>query len=661
MLAALILTMGLATFSNPQDQKQKILRHDAAAVVKLVPVRILNAEGGPVRGLTRQDFVLFDNGEIKKITEFEVHESRENRAASVELQSAGEPAQSASKRKFFFVLDMQGSDLFGNRDAKKAVLQFVDNNLELGDEAGVLTFGAQTGLLLRQYLTSDLTKIKKAISRSIEMPGGTGRLEGTAITTSQGRAQERAASEIGAEEYASDTMPFGYGDNGIGVEAPAGLPPGTARTRTDFDRSMSELAKAMGYVPGSKNVVYFSTRTPGKAVGRLFAAANATVFTVNTNSVSTKGPGLQKKRKEQQGEALKDLAETSGGCYFSDVKDAKKIAADIEALSSNYYVLGYYINPSWDGRQHEIKVTVQRPDLKVLVQESYNDPKPFAELSDLEKKLQLFDMLLSDAPVGTDVLDLPVRVLDGPAMKEANAVALMKLTVDERTGVPPGTTEIFVFLFDGDHKIVLGERAKLDTRALAHKTLFPYFLVQLPPGEYECRVAARDMDTGQSVASRTPFSVPASGRRHASSLSSPLLLIPSGKAEFVRMSRPLKKGKKPASILRFYPYLPVRCAPLLEDIPEDAEQIWALLPLKSGTGQPAKTDLDVRLIRTVDRKNIAFDWSVLDTRRLEPDMTFFLIRIDVRHLGSGRYLLEFQVVDPSSGGNTSTASALVKK
>lgn len=661
MLAAPLLIIGLAAFGDSQDQRQKILRHDAAAVVKLVPVRVLDAEGRPVRGLTMKDFVLFDNDEPKLITEFEVHESRQNRVSPEESRSAGEPVREDSNRKFFFVLDMQGSDLFGNRDAKRAVLEFVEDNLEPGDEASVMTFGAYTGLVLRQYLTSDLTKIKKAIRRSIEMGGGGG--GGWETSSAGGRASAQAGLRIDKavpDESASDTAPFGYGGEGIQIEVPSGQLK-WARSKADFDMSMSELATAMRYVLGSKSIVYFSMRTPGKDVGRLFAAANATIFAVNTNSVSPRGPGLIRKRKGQQGEALKSFAEASGGHYFSDVKDAKKIAADIEALSGNYYVLGYYISPSWDGKLHEIKVTVHRPDLKVLAQEGYNDPKPFAELSDLEKNLQLFGMILSDEPVATDALDLPARVLYGSAMKEANAAVLLKLTVDERTGVPPGKTEIFVFIFDNDHKIVLGERAELDTKPLAQKSLFPYLLIRLQPGEYECRVAARDMETGQSAASRVPFSMPAPSGRLGISLSSPLFLVPSGKAEFVRMSRPVKKGQEPASILRFYPYLPVRCTPLLEDLPQDSEQIWVLLPLKFGTGQPSEADLDVRLTRASDRKDIPVDWSVMDTRRLEPDMVFFLIKIDVRRLGSDSYMLDFQAADPSSGARTSAAAALVKK
>ena len=115
----------------------------------------------------------------------------------------------------------------------------------------------------------------------------------------------------------------------------------------DFNRSMSELATAMRFIPGSKSVVYFSTRVPGPEVSRLFAEANATVFAVNTNSVRPDGPERIRKLKDVQGEALRAFSESSGGSYFADVRDARKLAAEIEVLSGSYYVLGYYVNPAW--------------------------------------------------------------------------------------------------------------------------------------------------------------------------------------------------------------------------------------------------------------------------------------------------------------------------
>lgn len=54
-----------------QAAAQRVPRQDAAAIIKLVAVRVLDAAGRPVTGLRKEDFLLTDNGARKVITEFE--------------------------------------------------------------------------------------------------------------------------------------------------------------------------------------------------------------------------------------------------------------------------------------------------------------------------------------------------------------------------------------------------------------------------------------------------------------------------------------------------------------------------------------------------------------------------------------------------------------
>jgi len=684
---AAMLWAGLVVADRGQQEKLKrIPRQDAAAVVKLVPVRVLDSAGRPVRGLKKEDFVLHDNDELKTITEFEVYESGPPAIAAGEEAVAETKVQPETQRKYFFVLDMQGSDLFGNREAKKAVLEFTETRLKPGDEAAILTFGAMSGLLIKQYLTSDLDKIRQAIRRSLEMGSGAvsesggasaGRVSGIDMEQAQGRAvaegsgtagrsgeanreggQETAGTRTATAGAELSETPFGLGA-GIQVEVPGlGF---AARNKADFDLSMAELAKAMRYVPGSKSVIYFSMRTPGKDVGRLFAESNTTLYAINTNSVPPSGGGVgagkRRERKHRQGEALKAFAEASGGHYFADVADAKRIAEELASLSGNYYVLGYYISPSWDGRLHRIKVDVKQPGLRVLVQEGYSDPKPFFELSDLEKKLQLFNLALSDKPVATDALDLPAQAFVSSTMKEANTAILLKLAVEERTGVPLGKIEIYTFIFDKDHKIVLGTRGEMDTSPFEHKTLFPYLLAELKPGEYECRVAARNMETGQAAASRFLFAIPAPEAARMI-LSTPFLLVPGKQADFIRMSRPRKQEKEPLSIIRFFPFLPRECAPLLGPLNPATRIIWASLPLRFGAERPAELTPEVRLIPEAGGEEIPIQWVVLDTGELKGGTDFVLFEIRLPDLAAGAYSLEFTAQDAASGFRASAKAPL---
>jgi hypothetical protein len=274
--------------------------------------------------------------------------------------------------------------------------------------------------------------------------------------------------------------------------------------------------------------------------------------------------------------------------------------------------------------------------------------------------MQLFDLALSDKPTAKDALDLPLEVLFGSVAKEANVAVLFKLAVDERTGVPPEKAEIFTLIFDKDHKIVVAERGEMNLAPHAQKALFPYLLTSLQPGEYECRVAARGMETGQSAAGRLSFKVPVPAASEIS-LSSPLLLVPGKKAEFVRMSRPNKSEKEPASIIRFYPFLPVSCTPLLGTLEPGTGTIWALLPIQySGEAAP-EMDINVKFLAADIREEIPVDWRLLDSKRAAPGRDFFLIGIGLPDVPPGVYRLEFSAVDVKTGAKAVVSESLAKK
>jgi VWFA-related protein len=246
--------------------------------VKLIPVRVLDSNGRPVKGLTKEDFVLYDNKKLQIITEFEVHEAGKTRSPVAEPGAAVPPkAQPYTNRKYFILLDIQGSDEIGMANAKEAALEFINTKIYPGDEVSILSFAPMTGLIMQQYLTSDLKKIKKGIKRAKEIPPTP---DFSSRPTSD--AEERAviANREGTEEMVSTDPPFGGAREFIGVQ---GLRVHSRRS-ANFTASMSELAKIIKFIPGSKNLMYFSTREPGKKVARLFAEANAPVFAINTKN-----------------------------------------------------------------------------------------------------------------------------------------------------------------------------------------------------------------------------------------------------------------------------------------------------------------------------------------------------------------------------------------
>ena len=188
-LSVVLFVSSINAQSKKDLPKRETLQHEASAIVKLIPVRVLDANGLPVRGLRKQDFILTDNGELKNITEFEAYETGSIPGSTEESGTVTQPEnQPHANRKYFILLDIQGSDETGLANAKKAALDFVEAKVRPEDQVGVFSFAPMTGLVIQQYLTSDITKIKKGIERAKEVPPSPGFLSGGELEKSETKA-----------------------------------------------------------------------------------------------------------------------------------------------------------------------------------------------------------------------------------------------------------------------------------------------------------------------------------------------------------------------------------------------------------------------------------------------------------------------------------------
>ena len=106
--------------------------------LKLIQVFVTDREGKPIQNLTKDDFILYDNGQLKEITDFEKHIlARQGIKAEPETTPA---ISSRMNRKFLILLDIVGNDSVGVIQSKETALHFIDTQLLPGDEVGVLSF-----------------------------------------------------------------------------------------------------------------------------------------------------------------------------------------------------------------------------------------------------------------------------------------------------------------------------------------------------------------------------------------------------------------------------------------------------------------------------------------------------------------------------------------
>ncbi|MCK4336673.1 MAG: VWA domain-containing protein, partial [Candidatus Aminicenantes bacterium] len=401
-------------------------------------------------------------------------------------------------RRLLIFLDIQGSDITGMANAKEAALHFVDTQLRPGDEVGILGFSPTRGFLIQEYLTTDHEKIRKAIEKTkdIEVKPSPGFVSGAGGDDS---VRDRSGS-----------LMIERSNVFVSEGASVSVPGSSKWHRWDFVSRMFDLSQALKYIPGNKSLIIFTARNLGpnaSKLGKEFASASTPVYTVNTKNWIRKGIWTLsiKKKHIWKDHPLQDLALESGGKYFADIKDVETISREVQSLTGNFYVLGYYIDESWDGKYRQIKVEVKKPGLQVLAQHGYFNPGPFAELSDFQKQLHLFDLVFTDKYSSSGLLDIPIEPLFISGEKKMNCVFLSQITVNEKTGVPPSNVEIFAFLFNENQKVVKKMNGEIDLSPFDNEVLVPYFLANLPTGKYECCIVTRDMETGQASVGKTAF------------------------------------------------------------------------------------------------------------------------------------------------------------
>jgi VWFA-related protein len=242
---------GLLSWVGDQ-QEQRPIEHQVAVTVKLIQVYVMDRKGNPVIDLTKDDFVVTDNGRPVTLTEFEKHLLQAPPAKEKIVMTAGAaPVPEILSRKFFLFFDFAFNNQRGVNKSKEAALHFIDTELKPDDEVGLLSYSTLNGLAIHEYLTTDHSKVREAV-----VALNTKRIDGRA-----GDIEEeywRQATEgptLGAFNVDPDHINF------VLKSSP------TLNWRRQESKNMSEnfilkmtsLAKALRYIPGQKQVLLFST------------------------------------------------------------------------------------------------------------------------------------------------------------------------------------------------------------------------------------------------------------------------------------------------------------------------------------------------------------------------------------------------------------------
>jgi hypothetical protein len=413
--------------------------------------------------------------------------------------------------------------------------------------------------------------------------------------------------------------------------------------------TISELAKTLKYIPGFKHIMFFSGGGHQRyysyfeRLGMELAGANCLVHTINAMGTRSHFQGWNRPSKK----TLQILSRTSGGKHYEDVSDYEWIASDIQNISSNYYVLGYYIEENWDGLYHQIRVDVKREDCRVYAQGGYFNPKPFAQFSAFEKKLHLIDLALSEKPYFQNPLDIPVIALPCSHSQASNCVILSKLPMEFMQGKPGHKIELINIILDDKKNIIDSSRGESEYETLRESSAYQYTILSLPPGKYECRVSLRNLSTGKGAAGLTQVTIPEEPESGIT-LFSPLLLIPDGNSRFLKLvlEKYNTKDGKEVSLNQVYPFLSNRCSPIIHRLEKQTTRILAVLVLQCAKKDLQQPDIELygTFIDNTTGNEAPLDFHVV-TSRTQGDAVVLLLGISLPELESGEYSIALRAED----------------
>lgn len=671
-----------------------------------VPVQVFR-DGEPVRGLTADDFELYEARKKMSITGFEVVDLE---APATAARAEAVPA--AARRHFLLLFDFSFSSpqsiARGREAARKLVL-----GLHSADLVAVATYHASAGPKLVLGFSSDRRQVDSALDSLgtegdpgndplrlvLKRSAGKGGLKGAAQAASPDTAMASetpgftpgSADTISAE---SDRLSEAMGKSDL---------EGQKRAVTALTRSFADLAKVLGSVHGRKHVVYLSEGYDSRLLqgtsdeseqGDLAAAAAAGEFwnvsseerygsTKTMNDVERMleefrradcviqavdvgglraGAELGNRRSGGK-DSLLQMARGTGGELYENLNDISSAMDKMLKKTSVTYVLAFQPEKlKFDGAYHKLRVELKNAKgLKVVHRPGYYAPRPYAERNPFERLLEASSRVVSGdeaGPLGVAVLAAPFRLsgsagsLYVPVVIEVDGPSLL-------AGTPPGTlpAEIYVYAFDASGAIpdYLTQTLGLDlakVEAVLKQSGLKFFgHLDLPPGSYSLRVLIRNGSSGAYGLRVAALEVPDLEQ------ASPVLLppfFPEAPGKWLMAREAVAAGEKQVPypfMQKDQPYIPAS-RPVLTGGPAAV----SLVGYNLGPG-----DLQVRSqVLSMDGKEIGpAEIQVLEREPGIPDRLKGMFRPP--KLQPGEYLLRVTLTGAGGRTGTSTMSFVIPR
>jgi VWFA-related protein len=500
-----------------------------------VDAAVFDRQGRFVNDLTRDDFQVLEEGVPQDVSNFSLVNipiERAERPLFARHPIEPDVASNATPfegRVYVLVLDDLQTAPYRSGLVRKAARQFIEQAMAANDVAAVVYTSG------RGEAGQEFTSSKRLLLASVDRFLGR-KLRSTTLERLDQYQRQRS-------------IPGPSSGQGSRINDPLDMERGRdARSSLDALRNISEYVggihgrrKAIVYL--SEGIDYdiydFNNReatTIQEAMRDVIASAtraNVSIYGIDPRGLTALGeesieatggfpedPQANLSMQSFQDElrisqiSLRSLSEDTGGYAAVNSNDFSKAWERVVADNSSYYVLGYYPkNDKRDGRFRRIEVKVRREGVEVRTRKGYTAPRgkaPAAPRQSPNEKTspELRRALDSPLPLPALTLRAFAAPFKGAAPNASVAIGIeaegRDLVFQEKDGKFVNDLEMSVVAIDSAAKIRDGARdvvnmgLKPDTRSRVAQTgIRMQSRLELPPGRYQLRMAARETGGGR--------------------------------------------------------------------------------------------------------------------------------------------------------------------
>jgi VWFA-related protein len=438
-----------------------------------VDVSVTDSSGRPVPDLTRDDFEIFEDGRLQKITNFAVIRNVTTPASAPAAQQA--KAAPENRRRILLIVDNNYLGVVERNQALDTVEKYLDTTF--AGEWAVAAIGHSVDML--QSFTTDRALIHAALTKARSMPSS--------------EAQHEISRYVLSERFSrkdDETVPVDYAAkvafaareqtfrNLLTIQNTARAVVDTARAYSAEDGKKFILLLTGGMESNTSFTAYeksndYEMRELRKQIGEVSDAmvkeANGANFTVHVINARARGMASPQSevRNHSSGTTSNNMfrnfsndpidvtdvdslplsiALGTGGMYLPS-NDIVGSLRTIDTLTSNFYSLGYSPEHNGDRRYHTIKVRVKRSGVRIANRVGYFDETPEDRLEEMLRVRTQFDTGFGSLPVHVNIGEAAPGERD-LVVPVVAAMPLARITVIPQDQNFVGRIHVYCSVFD---------------------------------------------------------------------------------------------------------------------------------------------------------------------------------------------------------------------